>query len=467
MPHTGKSLALICFLMAIIPACLHAQFHTKQNKVWIFGRNAGINFTSGTAVPISSDIYTDEGSASVADTAGNLLFYSQGDSVWNRNNEVMPNGAGLAPFSCLSTTQAAVIVPVNGSATQYYLFSLEHILASGRLAYSIVDMSLDGGLGDVLPSAKGILIDSGFSEKMMVVRGQCCMWLLLHKVDNPEFYAYKITGAGIDTDAVVSSVGTNTDYEGYGVIKISPDRSKIALTHFELSSFEPSRTELYDFNPATGIVSNARVLNTYSTPYGAEFSANSKKLYVHHWTYGKLLQYDVSLPTTAAIIASEYTVAGSLTTGSDMRLAPDSNIYFSSSPYDLSRINDPDLSGSACNYVANFLDMSPNTVVLGLPALYWSDTTCPPTTIQAAPTGTPGISVYPNPAKDKLNITLPGNGISDIQLIDILGRPRLTAMHQTGKQVTLDISGLPNGNYNLRVEYEGNIYRSAVVIDGR
>ncbi len=465
MPFTKKFIALLSLMLVAIPGFLHAQYNIKQNRAWIFGRNTGVSFATGSPVVVSSSLFTDEGSASLADTAGNLLFYTQGDSVWNRNNVVMPNGHSLAPFSCNSTTQAAVIVPVMGTTSKYYLFSMEHILASGRLAYSIVDMSLDGGLGDVPAATKGIMIDSGFAEKMLAVRGNCCIWLIVHKVDSAKFFAYKITSSGINLTPVISKVGAYNDYEGYGVIKVSPDRSKIALTHFELGA-DTSRTELYDFNAATGIVSHYRLLNRYDNPYGAEFSPDNSKLYVHHWTFGKLLQYNVGLSTDAAIVASEFDVAVGINVGSDMRLGPDSNIYFSKYHSYLDRINDPNLAGAACNYVDMAVDLSPGMAILGMPALYWADSACPSTALQPASAPEERIAIYPNPAKGRLNISLPGAGVSDVQVLDMTGRIRAIASGLAGKQVSLDISDLPDGNYVVRVNYEGEIYRRAIVVEG-
>lgn len=460
-----KMLLLVCFLFMAAKNSTYAQYYTKQNKVWIFGRIGGVDFSSGTPVAISSDLYTDEGCASLADTDGHLMFYTQGDSVWNKNNERMPNGRGIAPFSCNSTTQAAVMVPVIGSPNRYYVFSLEHILSTGKLAYSIVNMTLDGGLGDVETATRGTLIDSGFTEKMVAVRGNCCIWLIVHKVDAPKFYAYKITNTGINMTPVISSSGVSDDYEGYGVIKVSPDRTKLALTHFDLGSTDTSRVELFDINVATGVVSNCRVLNTYSTPYGTDFSPNSSKLYVHHWTYGKLLQYEVSLPTTAGIIASEYVVASSLNVGSDIKLGPDDKVYFSYDHGYLNSVNAPNLTGSACNYVASSVNLSPGLCMLGLPPVYWADTTCPSTDISAMPAHN-NISIYPNPASELVTIELPGAGTYDVQVLDVVGRVRLSAKGLGSSHIDLDIADLPPGNYFVVANQDGILYRVRFTVTG-
>src|SRR5690606_10314538 len=101
----------------------------------------------------------DEGVASVADpSTGTLLFYSDGGTCWNQNDVAMPNGSGLSGNSLnsyYSTTQGVCIVPMPGDAQKYYLFSLESSAlfdepTSLNLYYSIVDMSLDNGMGDIV-----------------------------------------------------------------------------------------------------------------------------------------------------------------------------------------------------------------------------------------------------------------------------------------------------------------------------
>lgn len=96
----------------------HAQ---KENYNWYFGNRAALSFQSGEPVAVSgSALYSYEGSASISDAAGNLLFYTNGEEVWNRNHARMPNGAGLGGHN--SASQVAAIVPRPGSSTLYYVF---------------------------------------------------------------------------------------------------------------------------------------------------------------------------------------------------------------------------------------------------------------------------------------------------------------------------------------------------------
>src|SRR5437879_4409017 len=68
----------------------------KEHNIWYFGFNAGMDFNSGSPVLLTNSAMNQwEGCSSICDTSGNLLFYTSGLSVWNRNHVMMANGNGL------------------------------------------------------------------------------------------------------------------------------------------------------------------------------------------------------------------------------------------------------------------------------------------------------------------------------------------------------------------------------------
>ncbi len=376
----------------------YGQYNTNQNKNWVFGIRAGISFVSGVPVAISSNIISPEGCASVSDSEGNLLFYTEGKKVWDRTNTVMPGGTSICPYSTSSTTQGALIVPVinyapNTEPSQYYIFSIQNIedylwgsdTTGPRLYYSIVDMSLNGGLGDVVPASSSVFLGTRFSEKMIAIPGNNCdMWVLVHGRDTALFYAYNITSCGINTIPVVSVAGDMTGAVAYdfGVMKSSPNRLKIVAqnsvtaTDLTMSTLIPAQmgTEIYDFDPATGIVSNCVRVETGTQACGAEFSPDNTKLYsstINGMGDVAIAQYDIT-GSAAAITASKVTIATSLGTGlvADMKLAPDKKIYIPSlvNHSNLDCINYPDLPGIACNYQPHVITLLPGSAVhSGLP----------------------------------------------------------------------------------------------------
>src|SRR5688572_6354978 len=134
-------------VVIFIASLLSAVLMVSQNptKKWYFGGNVGLDFTGGPPVVLTtSSMRAIEGCTSIADANGNLLFYTLGDTVWNANHVMMPNGDSLLGHN--NSTQSSLIVPKPGSATQYYIFTTG--AQAGFLggwtgvAYSLVDMSL-------------------------------------------------------------------------------------------------------------------------------------------------------------------------------------------------------------------------------------------------------------------------------------------------------------------------------------
>lgn len=70
----------------------------------------------------NGQLNTLEGCATIADTTGSLLFYTDGITVWNRNHVPMPNGSGL--LGNPSSTQSGIIVPYPGNTDLYYVFTV-------------------------------------------------------------------------------------------------------------------------------------------------------------------------------------------------------------------------------------------------------------------------------------------------------------------------------------------------------
>ena len=65
----------------------------REANIWYFGANAGLDFNSGAPVPLTNgQVNTAEGCSAISDSAGNLLFYTDGLWVYNRNHTSMPNG---------------------------------------------------------------------------------------------------------------------------------------------------------------------------------------------------------------------------------------------------------------------------------------------------------------------------------------------------------------------------------------
>ena len=157
-----KKILLAYGLLLIASAC----FAQGENNQWCFGNLCGLDFNSGSPVAFNSQVNTTEGSASIADASGNLLFYTDGITVWNQNHVAMPNGTGLS--GGISSTQSAVIVQQPQTPGIYYIFTTAEAQGAQGFCYSIVDMSLQAGLGDV--TTKNVQLFTPSAEKVCATK---------------------------------------------------------------------------------------------------------------------------------------------------------------------------------------------------------------------------------------------------------------------------------------------------------
>ena len=142
---------LITFVLLFSSMNLSAQKHFNN---WYFGGKAGLTFNTRTGEPeavVDGQLVSLEGCSSISDNNGNLLFYTNGVTIWNNKHEIMKNGYEL--FGHSSTSQSALIVPKPGNNTYYYIFTIFHIKnpeQSKGFNYSVVDISLDSNNGEVV-----------------------------------------------------------------------------------------------------------------------------------------------------------------------------------------------------------------------------------------------------------------------------------------------------------------------------
>ncbi|CAN5570039.1 hypothetical protein BH11BAC1_BH11BAC1_09550 [soil metagenome] len=338
----------------------------KEAYHWYFGDHAGLDFTSGSPVAVTNGaMYTDEGCSSISDANGLLLFSTNGINVYNKNHTLMPNGFGLNGHT--SSSQSAMIVKKPGSVNDFYIFTTDALGGISGLSYSIVDMSLQAGLGDV--SVKNIQLVTPVCEHLtgtFHANGND-VWVMAHLANSSDFYAYLVTAAGISAP-VITSIGVNQNSNSLQAsMKFSPAGDRLAcplqiLTHFEV----------YDFDNATGILSNVMQLNNvvWSNPFSVEFSPSGRFLYgAYDPGGGVLLQFDLSLGSAAAITAGAVNVGAY--TGSyfgSLQLGPDQKIYAGelNNNY-IGVVNDPESLGVACNFVDTGVFLAGKISEYGLP----------------------------------------------------------------------------------------------------
>ena len=332
-----KKITLFKYLLSaiLLLGFLPNMFAQQQNANWYFGNTAGINFNDGTATPTlltDGAMNAPTGCASVSDDLGALLFYTDGVTVWNKNHVPMLNGNLIGD---VSVSQSVVIIPNPANAAQYYVFSnsadniddMVNDMDSWGLRYSVVDMTLEGGLGDVDSVVKDVSLLTNCSEKMTAIINPYdnSYWLVAFGPSSDltvydTFYTFKIDTNGdinmpvesnffksindLDFDrnnpihlakAAISlpfkpTINSYAPYAG-GQMKISPDFNTLALVHNVNDRYQQSAEAvfIFTFNPITGELASDSIrsyylnglfdyFNTYY--YGLEFSPDSQQIYV-------------------------------------------------------------------------------------------------------------------------------------------------------------------------------------------
>jgi hypothetical protein len=401
----------VSFFVCITLNC----FSQGENNQWCFGNLAGLDFNSGSPVATSSQVNTTEGSSSIADAAGNLLFYSDGITVWDKNHSVMPNGSGLT--GGVSSTQSALIVKQPQTPNIYYVFTTAEAQGAAGFSYSIVDMSLNAGLGDV--TTKNVQLFTPSAEKVCATKhiNGIDIWVLGHEMGTNNFVAYVLSSSGLSAP-IISACGTvYTMSSGVeiGYMKFSPDGSQIAAAMRYLYTYE-----LDSFDISTGIVSAPVTFPSTGATicYGVEFSPNGKLLYTSDV---QTSQYDIQVHDATSILASQQLISTDIWA---LQMGPDKKIYLASYfNSTLSVINDPDVAGAGCNYVSGSVNLFGSSA-LGLPN-QMNSASGPPLAIFSAPNhicpgtctdftnlsqnatsfvwsfpgGNPSVSVDPNPTQ--------------------------------------------------------------------
>ncbi|MEJ5144671.1 gliding motility-associated C-terminal domain-containing protein [Sphingobacterium sp. MYb388] len=361
----------IVFVFLIVAADVHAQ---GENNIWTFGKWYSLDFN--TSPPTLKDdlmlnnqlggtqlefIYRQ--SIAVSNSAGQLQFFvmmRRGGTA--PGNIVTPNTPmiydrniqpvqGSQMMNTLPVNGAPLVIPHPGNDKQYYIFYVRN----NGLLYSLFDMSLNNGMGNIVSGQHNILI-SGYNtvigDRMTSVVGCNGVWLVIRNKDANGYKSFLVSRQGLNSVPVLSEAGTPTlgDYNSHGFLKASPNGRILAtgvVKHQHITDSISGILELYDFEPCSGKLKNTRIIDTGGY-IGVCFSPDNLKLYatrsVEHVILnlfrGYLFQFDLSLINIPAISASKTLIIQNPlaiediascphnpAVLGDIRLAPDGRLY--------------------------------------------------------------------------------------------------------------------------------------------
>lgn len=388
---------LLCLFFCTVLTYGYGQ---KENNFWFFGTGLGLDFNDipvsgpgGTpeVIPFRVSTFTSTASRIVTYSSeeGDLLFYSGGSSVLNRNHEPMLNGEKLLELGGGIVITDAIAAPAGCGS--YYLFYQGRINGqSGSLVYSVIDMELDGGLGGIPQGRKDKVIYSAPLRSMAVVAGLGSNWLVgVSKNDSAsiKFHAFKLSPKGI-SDPITSIIPID-DLRGLTyTISFSPSGKHLMFNQQGLL-FNKLPLHIMAFDKQTGVVEKRRKILPEDPPWSgyhsnivaSQLSQNENLLYtVERYAYCEQLvcytgfgmyQYQFDPVEFKARESTKTLLAFYDTTEKpvgDMKLSPKGKIYLSryDTPF-LDVIHKPNLPGRQCDYRQEDIQFSSGKTSIRLP----------------------------------------------------------------------------------------------------
>jgi hypothetical protein len=346
------------------PVTYTGETYERINYNWIFGDYAGIKYnpiqSGGTPVVISGSMVSQEGVSSISDSDGNLLFYTNGEIVYNYDGTIMTNGTNLS--SSGTSTQSCIIVP-RPNSNKYYIFTTNYVGSTNGFKYSIVSIDPNTNIG-VVETKNITIIKTPLTEKVTACKHNNGddYWVITHTSGDSTYHSFIVTSSGLNGPISTSLGSIHNTLRGY--MKTSPDGKKLVSL-----LYDEDIIDIFDFDDSTGVVSNPISITgmTFDVgPYGLEFSSDSTKFYVTEGSGEKVYQFDLKYSSSTEIMENVI-IVGEISGSSlgALQLAPDERIYVADyGNSNLHVIHRPNGLGVQCNFEVDGFSLN-NTTITG------------------------------------------------------------------------------------------------------
>lgn len=320
---------ILKYILVLLVGVSNGLWAQNPNNHWQLG-NSDVNFSTNPPTVTSAGNVNQYGNASITDDNGNLLFYTNGFSVWNKNHQLIQNIYNPLYLTSYSTLLQKVVIVPQPNSSRYYIFNqTPDNYLNGQYNYfhiynySIVDFT-NNPLGEIIDfsqnnsgwyyrtlQASGVgepVQGQGFNGPLTVSKNSTDTgyWIITQgdaTTSVEGFNAYKLDSSGLDLAPITSTwTSSLTSINNQNLtFKFSPNNSKIGILQSN-NSYSESKFYTYDFNNATGVFSN-KLSYTFTQPFFSafnfEFSQDSQKVYFAKWD---LIVKDITTLNSAARI---------------------------------------------------------------------------------------------------------------------------------------------------------------------
>jgi hypothetical protein len=480
-----KSIILILWLLFAATISFGQKFY----HVWPYGYHATFiaPYISTSMMDFSSGSYNTykvnhkrnfSGCvASLCDSTGKLILYTNGVSIFDAKGSMVPNGdsLNLGPFFStdkqegFTNGQSHYMVYLPGSTNHILLVHLSvqkdsaFIFRQGPIYISYIDRISDSSF--IVRKKNQLVYNNGKFGNISIFKhgdGQRWWGLVPELIENKyHFFIIDSTGMSFSHTQVAGKSLEGTYCHAEGSQCISPDGSKF------MRWSNSCGIRLFDVDRCTGSLFNPREISIDTIFYpgaGSAFSSNSRYLYVNSET--SIYQIDTEVEPLKLLEVAKYDgyvdffeMAFFL-----MDLQPDGKIYINtgSSNTKLHVIEYPDSAGTACKV---------NQHTVNLASLLFKTMSRHPNPLLGVLKGSPcdtssavhepgtmpgGFSVYPNPAFDKLTIELDDGLAHDeaylVRCYDMQGRVLYRGIFPPFAYIhNIDVSDFAAGMYLVEI----------------
>ena len=450
-----------------------------------------LNFETNPNLPFPNSLIEykfSDTNTSISDSSGHLLFYCNGNEVFNWKHELIENGGNLADrgdCGFQNLPQGIVAFPLPQSDNKYFLItaSLEILIDANiytitNMYYSVVDMNENNGEGKLIVRQEPFLQDTLTQGKITACKhaNGRDWWLIMFKYDSSQYFKVHFSSNGVES--VELSESELPVFAGLGQAVFSPDGTKYAQIS-GISISQGGYIDIFDFDRCTGELSNhiqEHFSISQSGSYGAAISPSSQFLYFS--IRDRIFQYDL---WSSDIFASKDTVAvhdGFVEGGFWstifylMQLAPNEKIYITtpSDGHFLHIIHQPDEEGIACDVEQRGLEW-PTWKNISLPTFPYyrlgalEGSLCDTFTVAVEEIAEQSpLHIFPNPTSETLKISVEEQSIQSLKFFNATGQ-LLRSKRDLGSPAILDMFTYKNGIYFLEIYLkDGSRYWEKVVV---